>query len=188
MPVEVILKTKVEGLGAEADIVSVKPGYARNYLIPQNFAAPATSATKRQIEDLKRKRAAREAEEFNKAQEFATKLGKAKLSFTLSAGEGQSKVFGAVTAQDVADKLKEAGFEIDKKKINLPKAIKDRGDHEVEIDLGHNVTAKINVVVEVNAPKSQAPDEDEDERGTKHHKKSAYKTKKEKALKTEAAE
>jgi len=128
MPVDVILKSKIEGLGAEADVVSVKPGYARNYLIPKNLAAPATNATKRQIEDLKRKRASREADELNQAQEFATKLGKLKLSFTLSAGEGQEKVFGAVTAQDITDKLKENGFDIDKKKIELPKAIKDLAD------------------------------------------------------------
>lgn len=186
MPVEVILKTKVEGLGAEADVVSVKPGYARNYLIPRNFAAPATSATKRQIEDLKRKRAAREAEEFNKAQEFATTLGKLKLSFTLSAGEGQEKVFGAVTSQDIATKLKESGFEIDKKKINLPKAIKDRGDHEVEIGLHHGVTAKVNVFVEVASAKPQVED-DEDEDG-RPARKSSYKAKKEKSSKASKSE
>src|SRR5271169_4214461 len=81
MPVEVILKTKIEGLGSEADIVSVKPGYARNFLIPKDFAAPATLATKRQIEELKRKRAEREAAEMNEAQELAGKLGKLKLVF-----------------------------------------------------------------------------------------------------------
>jgi len=68
MPVEVILKTKIEGLGSEADIVSVKPGYARNFLIPKDFAAPATNATKRQVEELRRKRAEREAAELNEAQ------------------------------------------------------------------------------------------------------------------------
>jgi large subunit ribosomal protein L9 len=150
MPVEVILKTKIEGLGAEADVVSVKPGYARNYLIPQNFAAPATLATKRQIEDLKRKRAEREAEELNQAQELARKLGKLKLTFTLTSGEGQQKVFGSVTSQDIADKVKEAGFEIDKKKIVLPKAIKDLGEHEVTLNLAHGITATLNV--EVNKP------------------------------------
>src|SRR5271168_643519 len=85
MPVEVILKTKIEGLGSEADIVSVKPGYARNFLIPKDFAAPATNATKRQVEELRRKRAEREASELNSAQELAGKLGKLKLVFTLEA-------------------------------------------------------------------------------------------------------
>ena len=114
MPVEVILKTKIEGLGSEADIVSVKPGYARNFLIPKDFAAPATKATKRQIEELRRKRAEREATELNEAQELSGKLGKLKLVFTLESGEGSEKVFGSVTSQAIADKLKEAGFTIDR--------------------------------------------------------------------------
>ena len=147
MPVEVILKTKIEGLGSEADIVSVKPGYARNFLIPKDFAAPATLATKRQVEDLKRKRAEREASELNAAQELAGKLGKLKLVFTLAAGEGQEKSFGSVTNQDIATKLKEAGYEVDRKKIDLPKAIKDLGEHEVEVKMGSDIVAKLNVVV-----------------------------------------
>ena len=156
MPVEVILKTKVEGLGSEADIVSVKPGYARNFLIPKDFAAPATSATKRQIEELRRKRAAREANELNEAQELAGKLGKLKLVFTLEAGEGQEKSFGSVTNQDIANKLKEAGYDIDRRKIDLPKAIKDTGDHEVTVKLGSEITATLNVTVNHPVAKTDA--------------------------------
>lgn len=153
MPVEVILKTKIEGLGSEADIVSVKPGYARNFLIPKDFAAPATLATKRQVEELKRKRAEREANELNEAQELAGKLGKLKLVFVLEAGEGQEKSFGSVTNLDIATKLKDAGFEIDRKKIDLAKPIKDTGEHEVIVKLGSEIQAKLNVVVNHPAPK-----------------------------------
>src|SRR5277367_4141452 len=117
MPVEVILKTKIEGLGSEADIVSVKPGYARNFLIPKDFAAPATNATKRQVEELRRKRAEREAKELNDAQELSGKLGKVKLVFTLEAGEGQEKSFGSVTNLDIVFYQKKAAYEIDRKKI-----------------------------------------------------------------------
>ena len=159
MPVEVILKTKIEGLGSEADIVSVKPGYARNFLIPKDFAAPATLATKRQVEDLKRKRAEREASELNAAQELAGKLGKLKLVFTLAAGEGQDKSFGSVTNQDIANKLKEAGHDIDRKKIDLPKPIKDTGEHEVALKLGHDVIATLHVTVNHPAPKEPAEGE-----------------------------
>ncbi len=159
MPVEVILKTKIEGLGSEADIVSVRPGYARNFLIPKDFAAPATLATKRQIEELRRKRAEREASELNAAQELAGKLGKLKLVFVLEAGEGQEKSFGSVTNQDIATKLKEAGHEIDRKKIDLPKPIKDTGDHEVTIKLHSDVQATINVTVNHPAPKEPAEGE-----------------------------
>ncbi len=167
MPVEVILKTKIEGLGSEADIVSVKPGYARNFLIPKDFAAPATLATKRQVEELKRKRAEREAGELNAAQEFAGKLGKLKLVFTLQAGEGQEKSFGSVTNQDIATKLKEAGHEIDRKKIDLPKPIKDTGEHEVPVKLHSDVQAILHVTVNHPAPKEPAEGEAFDAKGAK---------------------
>jgi large subunit ribosomal protein L9 len=153
MPVEVILKTKIEGLGSEADVVSVKPGYARNFLIPKDFAAPATSATKRQMEDLKRKRAEREAAELNEAQELAGKLGKLKLVFILESGEGQEKSFGAVTNLDIANKLKAAGYEVDRKKIDLPKPIKDLGEHEVTLKLGSDIQATLHITVNHPTPK-----------------------------------
>jgi len=153
MPVEVILKTKIEGLGSEADIVSVKPGYARNFLIPKDFAAPATNATKRQVEELRRKRAEREAAELNEAQELAGKLGKLKLVFILESGEGQAKSFGAVTNLDIATKLKEAGYEVDRKKIDLPKPIKDLGEHEVTVKLGSEIQATLHITVNHPAPK-----------------------------------
>ena len=168
MPVEVILKTKIEGLGSEADIVSVKPGYARNFLIPKDFAAPATNATKRQVEELKRKRAEREAAELNAAQELSGKLGKLKLVFTLEAGEGQEKSFGAVTNLDIATKLKEAGYEVDRKKIDLPKPIKDTGEHEVTVKLGSDITATLHVTVNHPAPKvDPAAEEAADGKGAK---------------------
>ena len=167
MPVEVILKTKIEGLGSEADIVSVKPGYARNFLIPKDFAAPATTATKRQMEDLKRKRAEREAAEMNDAQELAGKLGKLKLVFTLAAGEGQDKSFGSVTNQDIANKLKEAGYEIDRKKIELAKPIKELGEHEVTVKLAADVQATLTVTVSRPAPKDAPETEAADAKGAK---------------------
>jgi large subunit ribosomal protein L9 len=167
MPVEVILKTKIEGLGSEADIVSVKPGYARNYLIPQDFASPATLATKRQVEELRRKRAEREAKEMNEAQELAGKLGKLKLVFVLESGEGQEKVFGAVTNHDIAAKLKEAGYEVDRKKIDLPKPIKELGEHEVVLKLGSDIQAKLNITVEHPPVKDAAGAEAAEAKGAK---------------------
>jgi large subunit ribosomal protein L9 len=166
MSVEVILKTKIEGLGSEADIVSVKPGYARNFLIPKDFAAPATLATKRQVEELKRKRAEREATELNEAQELSGKLGKLKLVFTLEAGEGQEKSFGSVTNHDIAKKLEEAGHKIDRKKIDLPRPIKDTGEHEVTLKLHSEVTATLHVTVNHPAPK-ESPEGEADTKGGK---------------------
>ncbi len=155
MPVQVILKTKIEGLGSEADVVSVKPGYARNYLIPKNFASPATLASKRQVEELRKKRAEREAAELNAAQELAGKLGKLKLVFVLETGKGQDKVFGAVTNQDIATKIKDAGFEVDRRRIDLAKPIKEMGEHEVTIKLAADVVAKVKVTV--NPPAEPEP-------------------------------
>jgi large subunit ribosomal protein L9 len=153
MNVEVILKTKVPALGAEADLVKVRPGYARNYLIPRGMAVLATAASKHQLQQLKKKRAEREAQELNDAQQLAQQLGRLRLSFTLEgAAVGKSvqeeKVFGSVTSQDIANRLKEEGYEIDRKKILLSKAIKDSGDHEVTIQIHPEVMAKVLVVVE----------------------------------------
>lgn len=150
MALEVILKQPVHGLGAEADLVKVKPGYARNFLIPRGLAVTATAASKKFVEDLKRKRAAREAAELNEANEKATALNKVTLTFQMEANE-QGKIFGAVTAQDIAERLATLGHSIDKKKIGA-KPIKDEGPHEVVITLGHGVSAKIKVVLQVNKP------------------------------------
>ncbi len=167
MPVEVILKTKIEGLGSEADIVSVKPGYARNFLIPKDFASPATLATKRQVEELRRKRAEREAKEMNEAQELAGKLGKLKLVFILEGGEGQEKSFGSITNQDIANKLKDAGHDIDRKKIDLPKPIKDLGEYEVIVKLGSDIQAKLTITVNHPAAKEDPNAEVIDAKGGK---------------------
>ena len=137
--------------------MSVKPGYARNFLIPKDFASPATLATNRQVEELRRKRAAREANELNEAQELAGKLGKLKLVFVLESGEGSEKVFGSVTSQAIADKLKEAGHEIDRRKIDLAKLIKRtrraRGHHQAFVS---EVQAKVTITVNHPAPKDPA--------------------------------
>jgi large subunit ribosomal protein L9 len=158
MALEVILKQPVHGLGAEADLVKVKPGYARNFLIPRGLAVTATAASKKFVEDLKRKRAAREAAELNDANEKAKALNKVTLTFQMEANE-QGKIFGAVTAQDISERLAKLGHDIDKKKI-AAKPIKDEGDHEVTIALGHGVSAKIKVVLQVNKPEAAAEEEE----------------------------
>jgi len=168
MPVEVLLKTKVPKLGAEADVVAVKPGYARNFLLPQGMAVIATSATKRQIEQLKKKRAEREATELNEAQEIAGKLNKVKLTFTLTAAEGQEKVFGSVTTHMIVDRLKLEGYVLDRKQIKLDKAIKDLGEHEVSVELHHEVSAKFKVILAVPpSDKAEADSKAEVSKGKK---------------------
>jgi large subunit ribosomal protein L9 len=139
---EVILTDNVPGLGAEADVVKVRRGYARNYLLPQGKAYEVTPATLRQLDNLKKKRAEREGRELNDAEELSRKIGKAHLVFTLATGES-GKAFGSITAQDIVHRMKnELGIEIDRHKVVLERPIKDTGEHEVAIKLHHDVTAQ----------------------------------------------
>jgi len=158
---EVILTEKVPNLGAEADLVKVKAGYARNFLLPQGKAIEKSSGAVHRINVLKKKRAEREAKELNDAQDLARRIGKLKLSFELETGE-TGKAFGSVTASDIADKIRtELGgnIEIDRHRIVLPKALKDSGKHDVEIKLHHDITATVTVTIgsktPVEAPKPE---------------------------------
>jgi large subunit ribosomal protein L9 len=140
---ELILTENVPGLGAEADVVKVRRGYARNYLLPRGKAYEVTPGTLRKLDALKQKRAEREARELNEAEELARRIGKARLIFTLETGE-TGKAFGSVTAQDIVNRLKnELGTDIDRHKIVLERPIKDTGEHEVAIRLHHDVTAQL---------------------------------------------
>src|SRR6266550_3810684 len=128
---ELILTENVPGLGAEADVVKVRRGYARNYLLPRGKAYEVTSGALRKLDALKQKRAEREARELNEAQELARRIGKARFIFTLETG-GTGKAFGSVTAQDIMNRIKnELGAEIDRHKIVLERPIKDTGEHEI---------------------------------------------------------
>src|SRR5438034_2854920 len=140
---ELILTENVAGLGAEADVVQVRRGYARNYLLPRGKAYEVTPGGLRQLDALKQKRAEREARELNDAEELSRRIGKTRLVFALETGE-TGKAFGSVTAQDIVNRLKnEVGAEIDRHKIVLERPIKDTGEHEVAIRLHHDVTAQL---------------------------------------------
>lgn len=147
---EVILRTKIDNLGAEADVVKVKAGYARNFLVPQGKAYEATAANLQHTEDLKKARAEREAAEISEAQEIAAKIKKTKLSFTLELGQN-GKAFGSVTSIDIQKKLEEAGIVIDRKAIQLDSPIKTSGASKVEIKLLADVAATLNLTVEAPA-------------------------------------
>ncbi|GAB4241382.1 MAG: 50S ribosomal protein L9 [Candidatus Methylacidiphilales bacterium] len=148
MPVEVILKKPIVGLGAESDIVKVKPGYARNFLLPRDLAVPATQASKKQVEALKRLRAEREAAELNAAQELAGRLSKVTLTFQMqTADEGATKVFGSVTTTDIIERLAATGIVLDKKHLDLGRPLKELGEHSVQVHLPQGVQAKFTVVL-----------------------------------------
>jgi len=152
---EVILIENIPGLGAEADVVKVKAGYARNFLIPQGKAFEVTPATLKKINMLKAKRAEREGREMNEAEDLSRRINKLKITMVLETGE-KGKAFGSVTAKDIADKLKGElnGIEIDRHKIILERPIKDTGEHEITVKLHHEVTATF--VVDVKSASAPA--------------------------------
>lgn len=143
---QVILKEKIEGLGAEADVVKVRAGYARNFLIPQGKAYEASRSNLRHVEALKAARARREAEEIGAFQEIATKISKLSPKFTLSPGQG-GKAFGSVTSIDIHKELEANGIVIDRHAIDLEKPIKKSGKSDVNIRLHPQVAAILTISV-----------------------------------------
>ena len=139
---EVLLVKPVEGLGGEGDQVKVRAGYARNFLLPRKIAVPLNVSNKKHIDVLKKRRAEREQSELTGAQELAKKLEKTSLAFAVKTGEG-GKMFGAITAQDIHDKLVASGVEIDKKKIHIFNPVKALGKHDVKIKLHADVTIEL---------------------------------------------
>jgi len=153
---QVILMSNVVGLGAEGDKVEVAAGYARNYLIPEGLAIPATEANERRIEALKRKRAEREAREYSTMQELARSLEKLVCVIKVKTGE-DGKMFGAVTAGMIADELKnQFDIVLDKKKIYLEQPIKALGDYQVELHLHPEIKGTLNLRVESLNPLPEA--------------------------------
>ena len=169
---EVILTEKIASLGAEADVVKVKRGYARNFLVPQGKALEVTPATLKRINILKTKRAEREAKEMNEAEDLARKINKLKITMELETGVS-GKAFGSITASDIADRLKaELGgkIEIDRHRIHLEKPIKETGPHEVQVKLHADVVAKLNVIVKAKGgddAKTEEAEKPADEKGFK---------------------
>lgn len=144
---EVILREKIDGLGAEADVVRVKAGYARNFLIPNGKAFEATKGNLRHLEALQTARATREAEELAGAHDLASRIQKLRPKFTLETGQG-GRAFGSVTSMDIHGHLGEKGIKIDRHAIKLDRPIKKSGRTELEIKLHPEVSASLTVTVE----------------------------------------
>ena len=143
---EIILKEDIKGLGYKNDVVSVKPGYGRNYLIPQGFAILANKSNIKMIEENVRQ-AAHKAEKLKKdAEAIAEKIGETVLEIKTKAGDS-GKIFGAITALQVSDALAAKGFEVDRKRITFSHNIKEVGEHAVILDLHKEVHHEITVNV-----------------------------------------
>jgi len=145
---EVILREKIGNLGAEADVVTVKAGYARNFLVPEGKAYEATKGNLKHLESLKEQRIKREAEDFQVAQDLAAKIKKLKLEFTLETGQG-GKAFGSVTSIDIHKDLADKGIVLDRHAIQLDGPIKTGGKQDIEIKLHSDVTTNLKINVKV---------------------------------------
>ena len=143
---EVILRDHVEHLGQRGQIVKVAAGYARNFLLPRKLALLATDGNKKRVERERKIAEAREAEERGASEAIASRLNALELTFTRRVGDTE-QLYGSVTSQDIADALKAKGFDIDKRKILLPDALKALGDVTVPVRLHRDVTAQIKVTV-----------------------------------------
>ncbi|MFC7401581.1 50S ribosomal protein L9 [Citricoccus sp. GCM10030269] len=144
---KLILTQEVTGLGAAGDVVDVKNGYARNYLLPRGFATLWTRGGEKQIESIKAARETRAVKSLEEAQALAAKLQESPVRLTVTAGEG-GRLFGAVKAADVADAVKEAGLgDLDKRVVTLPTAIKATGRYQAHARLHEDVLAVIDLDV-----------------------------------------
>jgi len=138
---KIILTQEVTGLGTPGDVVEVKDGYGRNYLLPQRFAIAWSKGAEKQITLIKRARSAREIRDLGQANEVRTKLEGLKVRLAVRAGTG-GRLYGSVTSADVAQAVKSAGGpDLDRRRIELPGAIKSVGDYKVQVRLHPEVTA-----------------------------------------------
>lgn len=144
--ISIILREKLENVGAEADVVEVAAGFGRNYLIPQGKAYEATEANRQHIEELKKARAEREAKELNQANDLAAKLKKVNLTLELETGQG-GKAFGAITNQDIHKKLEDQGISIDRHSIELDNPIKTGGKYDINVKIHSEVSATLKLTV-----------------------------------------
>ncbi|MFI5280731.1 MAG: 50S ribosomal protein L9 [Gemmatimonadales bacterium] len=143
---DVILRQDVDNLGRAGEVVTVKDGYGRNFLLPRGLAYQATDSNKKRIEAENAQRAKKRAGEVAAAGTLAAKLEALSLTFTMKAGEGD-KLFGSVTAGDVAEKLKAEGFDLDRKAIDLAEPLKALGVYRVPERLHADVNPEVRVWV-----------------------------------------
>jgi large subunit ribosomal protein L9 len=143
---EVILREFVEKLGKRGEVVKVSNGYARNYLLPRKLALPVTEGNKKHVERERKIVETREADEKGQAEALAARLAAIDISIARRVGDTE-QLYGSVTASDITDYLKAKGFEIDRRKLILPEAIKSIGEHNVPLKLHREVTVPLKVKV-----------------------------------------
>ena len=149
-PMKLILTQEVSGLGAPGDVVEVKAGYGRNYLVPRSLAMQWTRGSEQQIEMIKRGRAAREIRSLDDAREAAARLAGLRVRLQTRAGSG-GRLFGSISTSDIAAAVKNAGGpELDRRKIEVQNPIKTVGTHRVGVRLHPDVSATLDIEVTGN--------------------------------------
>jgi large subunit ribosomal protein L9 len=143
---KVILLSDLHHVGHRGDVISAKPGFARNYLIPEGLAVQATHGNLKWFEGQRKKIDERSARERQSAAEVAVRLDGTEISVRKRAGESQT-LYGSVTATEIAAALAEKGFEVDRRRIDLEGGIKTLGEHEVRVRLHSDVVAAVKVTV-----------------------------------------
>jgi large subunit ribosomal protein L9 len=143
---QIILQEDVDKLGNRGDVVTVKPGYARNFLLPNKLAVEATPGNMKALERIRAALAKKTATELDAAKKQSELLAFVSLNFTRKTGEND-QMFGSVTSGDIADGLKKEGFEIDKRQVQIPEPLKTLGEFPVTIKVFRDVTAEIKVHV-----------------------------------------
>ena len=161
---ELLLLKPVDGLGGEGERVKVRAGYARNFLLPRKIGVPVSRSNRRQVEVLQKRRAEREAKEIEGARALAEKISALAIAIAVKTGEG-GRMFGAVTGNDIFDKLVAAGIEgVEKRRVHLDQPVKQLGKHTVTIKLHHDIKVELefevvseNPIVPVEEEKSDRP-------------------------------
>ena len=143
---EVILREHVDNLGERGEIVKVADGYGRNYLLPRKLALPVTKGNKRHVERERHIVEAREAEQKSQAETVASKLAAVEIVLVRRVGD-TDQLYGSVTATDIADVLKDKGFEIDKRKLGLSEPLKTLGEHAIRLRLHREVDVSLKVQI-----------------------------------------
>jgi len=144
--VKIILNEQIHRLGEAGDVVSVKPGFARNFLLPQGKASLATQGKVKEIEHQKRVISEKLAKEMKDLEALKARVEAVVLEFEAQVGE-EGKLFGSVTAQQIAEQLAEKGQSIDRRKVSLDEPIRSVGEHSVALRLGGDLSATIKVIV-----------------------------------------
>jgi large subunit ribosomal protein L9 len=143
---EIVLTKDYEALGKAMDVITVKEGFARNFLFPQGIAVPATEGNRKKVAEAKRIDEVREEKKSKEARQLAKKIEQVPCTIPVKVGE-EDKIFGSVTTQEIADFLKKEGFDIEKRQVDLEEPIKQLGVYSVRISLYRDVEARLKVWV-----------------------------------------